>query len=260
MFSDDKMCQMMDTNPPHLQANSTSSSHTSAAMVNALNGRHPSVTTPDNSNPMSLNSNPDYSFSLPLSDMSMFDSDFFHPLEEKSWGEQQQQQQQRSDSRHSITPVPSPRNSYSHVSPATNPPLTPFTSTSLTFSPPENELQDSKDISMEDSSSINDSSDSKRLRDLLNKPSVEEDANRRQSFVDGSMNSKDESMDLGDVGHGSSHKKPPSSTPSSGKCSNLMLRNVSRTFFLWYSRSIPKAGVSFFFGGGGLGGLIFRQN
>lgn len=206
------MCQMIERmSSPHSQSNPTSSSHGGGPMVNALNGRHAIVTTPDNSNnTITLNSNSDYHQSFPMSssDISMYDGDFFQPpndyLEERpSWSE-------RPESRQSLTSQASPLNQYCQ-----NPPSTPFTA--LPFSPVD-EKKENADTIMADMSAVNEIGESARLRNLLTnskKSSVDEDSSRSRQMLESRL-SQDDSMEISnESGPSSGSKKSLTQTPVS---------------------------------------------
>lgn len=219
---------MIESTSLNSHLSSSSSSHGGGPMVNAMNGRLSTVTTPDNSNTMLNNNNSDYSA---MSDISVHDFEFFsssnYEIEDRPpWTD-------RPESRHSLASAPSPLNPFSHPSPAPNPPSTPF-STSLPFSPLDSDMKDGKEMMMNDNS-MKENCESARLRNLLtnNKANSESDdvnTNRKQMMLN-----NEGSMEIdSDAGPSPGQRKAmtPSSMNSSDSSynkggSNFMLLKVS---------------------------------
>nr|BAU79451.1 taiman isoform 5A_IN-1 [Planococcus kraunhiae] len=230
IISENDVCQLIESaslNPRQ------SSSLGGGPMMNALNGRLSAVTTPDNSNAMTLNNNnnnnssssnnnnnnnnnnnSDYSA---MSDMSMHDFDFFsrpdYDMEDRTpWSD-------RPESRHSLNSAPSPM--FSHPSPAPNAPSTPY-GAPLPFSPLDNDMKDNKDMIMAEVNSINDSCESARLRNLLTTKksnshldSEDQKNNRNKQILENLLNPPEGVMDIDGADAGPSPKQRRVTTPSS---------------------------------------------
>lgn len=217
---------MIESRLPHTQLNPSSSSHGSGPggpYLNGLNGRPSTVTTPDNSNPLSMNSSTDYQ-SYPLAP-DMYEPDFFpnnpYEIEDRpTWSD-------RPDSRHSLASVASPANPFSHTSPMTNPPSTPFTS-ALPFSPVDKDTKDGhQDSIVSDMKPNGDKGDRLRFLLTVSNSEKEQDANHR-SIEDYRGTQQDESMEVGEAGPspGQQRKSVTPTTPNSSSSSNLMLLSV----------------------------------
>lgn len=221
------MIEMMSTHP---QSNPTPSTRGGGPMMNASNGRHSTVTTPDNS--ITLNNNSDYQpFPMTSSDVGGYDSEFFSGSNEylderSSWSD-------RPESRHSLNSSASPLNQLCHVSPAQNTPSTPFTS--LPFSPVD-EKKDS-DMIIADVNTPNEIGESARLRNLLTnkKSSIDEDTSRSRQILESRLNQEENIMEISnDSGSNSGLKKTATPTPmsessyTSSSQNNTMLLKVRK--------------------------------
>lgn len=224
-YRENDVCRMIESTSLNSHHSSLSTSHGGGPMVNAmnLNGRLSTVTTPDNSNALTLNNNTEYSA---MSDLSVHDFEFFpssnYEMEDRPWTD-------RPESRHSMTSAPSPMNPFSNASPAPNPPSTPFSS-SLPFSPLDSEMKDSKDQIMMDN---NENCESARLRNLLTNKKAENEDNRKQIMENFLSNEGGMEVD-GDAGPSLAQRKvmTPSSMNSDSSSynksgSNMMLLKVS---------------------------------
>lgn len=236
ILSDREVCQMIESSVPHSQLNPTSSSPGGPLLFTNVNGRMSTVTTPDNSNAMSMNSNADFP-SYSLAD-DMYQSDFFPNYSHEAVDERQSWND-RPDSRHSMASVASPANPFSHPSPMTNPPSTPFPGP-LPFSPVEKEMKDGQDSIVSDMKPCSDKGTSDRLRNLLLRSSseTEQDANHR-SIEDYFGTQQDESMELGDTGPspGQQRKSVTPTTPNSSSSGNHMLLSVIEFHYKLVTRS-----------------------
>lgn len=223
------MCQMIESNAPHSQLNPTSSSPGGPPLFTNVNGRHSTVTTPDNLNSMSMNSSSDFTFH-PLAE-DMYTPEFFQNYDEtmderSSWND-------RPDSRHNMPSVASPANPFSHPSPMTNPPSAAYPGP-LPFSPVEKETKDGQEPIVSDMKPCSDKGTSDRLRNLLLRSSseTEQDVNHR-SIEDYFGTPQDESMELGDPGPSPGHqrKSVTPTTPNSSSSGNHMLLSVIEFLF-----------------------------